>query len=181
MEESDDVDDDEFETDKIFYYFCFASCSSAAKAMPPRAIAKNDNSTFDNVMVAFKDSRSVEIINGRAAMIGWMLALGAELSSQTSIGHQVFSEHSITLADGVVRTSTYAGTGFYMIVPVALVALFASLAPSMRNSSPNGLSEEPKAFGPFSPNAEMINGRASMIGLVALPIAEKFINGSALF
>jgi hypothetical protein len=110
-----------------------------------------------------------------------MLALGAELSSQTSIGHQVFSEHSITLADGVVRTSTYAGTGFYMIVPVALVALFASLAPSMRNSSPNGLSEEPKAFGPFSPNAEMINGRASMIGLVALPIAEKFINGSALF
>lgn len=32
--------------------------------------------------------------------------------------------------------------------------------------------KKPKEFGPFNPNAEMINGRAAMIGLAALMFFE---------
>lgn len=142
----------------------------------------NDNSMLDNVMVAFKDSRAVEIINGRAAMVGWMLALGGELSSNTSMMSQVFHERTFTLADGVTRTSTYPAAGFFEIFIVVMLSLAASLAPSLKKSSPNGLNEKPETFGPFNPDAEMTNGRGAMIGLVALPLAEKiFTSGSALF
>ena len=158
-------------------YFFSPARRSVAEAAP----LGNDNSLLESAMVAFKDSRAVEIINGRAAMIGWMIALGAEINNNTSIGHQVFNERTFTLADGVVRTSTYPGSGFFLIIPTVLIALAASLAPALKKSSPNGLNEKPEAFGPFNPDAEMINGRASMVGLVALPIAEKFINGAALF
>merc|ERR1712216_700433 len=69
----------------------------------------NDNSMLDSVMLAFKDSRAVETINGRAAMIGWTAALYVELTSNTSFMHQLFNERTFTLADGITRTSTYPG------------------------------------------------------------------------
>lgn len=164
-------------TDSVFV--CF-SCTrrSIAEAAP----LGNDNSLLDSVMVAFKDSRAVEMINGRAAMIGWMLALNAELANNhVSLAHQIFNTRTFTLADGVVRTSTYPASGFFLVPVVVILALAASLAPALKKSSPNGLSEEPEAFGPFNPKAELTNGRASMVGLVSLWAAEHFTNGAALF
>ncbi len=37
-----------------------------------------------------------------------------------------------------------------------------------------------EAFGPFSPKAEMINGRAAMLGLAAMLVIEG-VKGTALF
>jgi len=47
-----------------------------------------------------KEPRAVEIINGRAAMIGWMLALSAEVSNDQSLMRQVLNTRTFTLADG---------------------------------------------------------------------------------
>lgn len=141
----------------------------------------NDNSLIDAAMVAFKDSRAVEIINGRVAMTAWMMALAAEFSSNTSVMGQVFHSRTFTLADGITRTSTYPAAGFFLIPVVVLGVLAASLAPALKKSSPNGLNEKPNTFGPFNPEAEMTNGRGAMVGLVALPLAEKILGGSALF
>lgn len=141
----------------------------------------NDNSMLDSVMLAFKDSRAVETINGRAAMIGWTAALYVELTSNTSFMHQLFNERTFTLADGVTRTSTYPAAGFFLVPACVLLTLASSLAPALKKSSPNGLDETPEAFGPFRPEAEMTNGRGAMIGLVALPLVEKIMGGSALF
>ena len=141
----------------------------------------NDNSMLDSVMLAFKDSRAVETINGRAAMIGWTAALYVELTSNTSFMHQLFNERTFTLADGVTRTSTYPAAGFFLVPACVLLTLASSLAPALKKSSPNGLDEAPEAFGPFRPEAEMTNGRGAMIGLVALPLVEKIMGGSALF
>lgn len=38
----------------------------------------------------------------------------------------------------------------------------------------------PQAFGPFTPDREMFNGRAAMVGLMAL-LAVEALKGSALF
>ena len=90
-------------------------------------------------------------------------------------------QEGCALENGVVRTSTYPASGFFLVPVVVLVALAASLAPALKKSSPNGLNEEPEAFGPFNPKAELTNGRASMVGLVSLWAAEHFTNGAALF
>lgn len=149
---------------------------SVAEAAP----LGDDNSLLERAMVAFKDSRAVEIINGRAAMIGWMLALSAELNRSQSLWGQLFNTRTFTLADGVSRTSTYPAAGFFLVPLVALVALGASLAPTLKKSSPNGLDETPEAFGPFKPEAELTNGRGAMVGLTSLVAVEHFTNG-ALF
>lgn len=149
---------------------------SVAEAAP----LGDDNSLLERAMVAFKDSRAVEIINGRAAMIGWMLALSAELNRSQSLWGQLFNTRTFTLADGVSRTSTYPAAGFFLVPLVVLVALGASLAPTLKKSSPNGLDETPEAFGPFKPEAELTNGRGAMVGLASLVAVEHFTNG-ALF
>merc|ERR1719261_233090 len=107
----------------------------------------DDNALLERAIVAFTDSPAVEVINGRAAMVGWMLALSAEIDRHTSLWGQLFNTRTFTLADGVSRTSTYPGSGFF------LVPLVASLAPTLKKSSPNGLDETPEAFGPFKPEA----------------------------
>jgi len=96
-----------------------------------------------------------EIINGRLAMLGLLLALGGEVSSNESFLGQL-SAHS-----------TAAAT-------VMVLLAGASLVPMLRGAD---LSE---AFGPFNQTAEMLNGRAAMIGITALILLE-LVNGAALF
>jgi len=62
--------------------------------------------------------------------------------------------------------------------PAGVVALFtvliaASLVPAFLNT-------KREAFGPFNPDAEMLNGRASMIGFAAMLAIEANM-GQALF
>ena len=150
---------------------------SVAEAAP----LGDDMSMLNNAMVAFKEPRAVEIINGRAAMIGWMLALQNEFSHDQSLFRQVVNTRTFTLADGVVKSSTFPAVGAFLIPATVLLVLAASLAPVLRGNEESGLEKAPKDFFMFRAESEMTNGRGAMIGLVALLFAEKFTNGAALF
>ena len=96
-----------------------------------------------------------EITNGRLAMIGFLAAVGAELSSGESVLRQLGDEPTL-------------------INMTFLLFIAASLIPAFTNT-------KPQAFGPFTPNAELLNGRAAMIGFAALLGVEFMNNGAALF
>jgi hypothetical protein len=136
---------------------------------------------LNNAMVAFKEPRAIEIINGRVAMIGWMLALQGEFANDQGLFRQVINTRTFTLADGVVKSSTFPAPGMFLIPVTVLAVLAASLAPVLRGNEESGLEKAPKDFSIFRAESEMTNGRGAMIGLVALLFAEKFTNGAALF
>ena len=150
---------------------------SVAEAAP----LGDDLSMINNAMVAFKEPRAIEIINGRVAMIGWMLALQGEFANDQGLFRQVVNTRTFTLADGVVKSSTFPATGAFLIPVTVLAVLAASLAPTLRGNDESGLEKAPKDFSVFRAESEMTNGRGAMIGLVALLFAEKFTNGAALF
>ncbi|PSC70183.1 Carotene biosynthesis-related CBR [Micractinium conductrix] len=94
-----------------------------------------------------------ELINGRLAMVAFVAALGAELSSGQSVVSQASAEPAAIALAG-------------------LVFVTASLIPLATSAK--------RTFGPFTPAAEMLNGRAAMLGFAALLVAEA-VRGSALF
>ena len=87
-------------------------------------------------------------------MLGFIAALFAELSSGESVLRQFADEPT-----GIILT-------FILFSAASLVPVFKGA--------------KAEAFGPFTPSAEMINGRAAMIGFAAL-IAVEAVKGSALF
>ena len=151
---------------------------SVAEAAP----LGDDMSMLNDAMIAFKEPRAVEIINGRVAMIGWMLALGAELFDDQSLARQVVNTRTFVLADGVERVTQSPAEGMFLVPLVVLLVVAASIAPQVRGEEgKGGLETEPEAFGPFKAESEMTNGRGAMVGLAALFVAEKlFTHGSAL-
>lgn len=96
-----------------------------------------------------------ELANGRLAMLGFVAAVGAELSSGESVLKQWGSEPTL-------------------IALTFITFMAASLVPLTRGA-------KTEAFGPFTPAAEMLNGRAAMIGFAALLGAELVRGGVALF
>jgi len=95
-----------------------------------------------------------EVINGRLAMLAFIAALGAELSS----------------GESVLRQFADAPTG---VILTFMLFTAASLIPMFKNT-------KAESFGPFTPNAEMQNGRAAMLGFAALLVVEG-VRGAALF
>ncbi len=77
-----------------------------------------------------------ELINGRLAMLGFVAALGAELSSGETVLQQVAQEPT-----GVLLTF--------------IVFAAASFVPMLNNV-------KDEALGPFTAAAEKLNGRAAM-------------------
>ena len=95
-----------------------------------------------------------ETVNGRLAMLGFIAALGAEASSGETVFQQVGdAEPSILFA-------------FIMFAAASLIPIL------------KGVKKEKFAF--FSPEAEMLNGRAAMIGF-ALLLAIEAKSGAAFF
>jgi hypothetical protein len=94
-----------------------------------------------------------EIVNGRLAMVGFIAALGAELATNASVVQQLEQE------------PTLINLTFLILISASLVPLFAGRKDKL---------------GPFTPAAEMINGRAAMLGFAALLVYEG-VSGSALF
>ena len=95
-----------------------------------------------------------ELVNGRLAMLAVVAAIGAELSTGESVLRQ--------FADA----------------PTAIILTFitftvASLVPLLSST-------KREAFAFFTPEAEMVNGRAAMLGVAALLVIEG-VHGSALF
>jgi len=95
-----------------------------------------------------------ELINSRLAMLGFVAAVAAEISSDEPVLQQWASEPTL------------------IALTFALVAA-ASFPPLLAGRSGDKL-------GPFTPEAEKLNGRAAMIGFAALLIAEG-VKHSALF
>ncbi|KAI8109855.1 hypothetical protein M9434_001134 [Picochlorum sp. BPE23] len=95
-----------------------------------------------------------EIINGRLAMIAFVAALGAELSTGESVLTQ-FKDAPV----GVIGTF--------------LLFSAASLIPMFKNA-------DREAVGPLTPQVELTNGRAAMLGFASLLLVEGF-RGAALF
>ena len=110
--------------------------------------------TLDGLKAAMAFSAAPEIINGRLAMLGFVAALGAELAS----GKSVVAQMSMDQPQILFHFALFAA---------------ASLIPIMK-----GAKEE--EFGPFSPKAELLNGRAAMIGFALLLVLEGS-SGSAFF
>lgn len=88
-------------------------------------------------------------------MLGFTAAVGAELASGAPLLDQL-------------------GSAFLPVLLTFGVFTAASLIPILTGANLK------QTFGPFRPEAEVINGRAAMLGLVALVITEGF-KGSALF
>ena len=125
--------------------------ADAAAPPPPPPPAKKDIG-FSEAM-AFSGP-APETINGRLAMLGFIAALGAEAASGETIYQQIAdAEPSI----------------FFAFIMFAA----ASLIPTLK-----GVKKEKFAF--FSPEAEMLNGRAAMIGF-ALLLAIEAKSGAAFF
>jgi len=124
---------------------------AATPPPPPPAPAAKSVSLGD--AMAFSGS-APETINGRLAMLGFIAALGAEASSGETIFQQVGdAEPSILFA-------------FVMFAAASLIPIL------------KGVKKEKFAF--FSPEAEMLNGRAAMIGF-ALLLAIEAKSGAAFF
>eukprot|EP00873_Tetraselmis_striata_P007716 jgi/Tetstr1/427980/TSEL_018053.t1 len=96
-----------------------------------------------------------EVINGRLAMLGFVAALGAELATGETVGSQF---------------SSIPGPMFFLVC----LLTSASLIPLIKQG------KKELTFGPFTPRAEMLNGRAAMIGFASL-LAYEAVKGSPLF
>lgn len=140
----------------------------AAAAAPTEVAAPVQPSTMEGIdffKIMGAGGLAPEVINGRAAMVGFLAAVGAELATQDSIFKQ--------LGEG--------GTGGMLFVFAAVAA--ASFAPIIQGKSAQETflkGSAPEAFGPFNAQAEMLNGRAAMMGLLFLLAAEAS-QGQAFF
>nr|XP_043630770.1 early light-induced protein 2, chloroplastic-like [Erigeron canadensis] len=97
-----------------------------------------------------------ERINGRLAMIGFVSAMAVELSN----GQGLFTQ----ISNG----------GLTVFVGTSVVLTLASLVPLFQ-----GVRAEAKSNGVMTSDAELLNGRVAMLGLIALAFTE-FVTGSAL-
>ncbi|KAF7116582.1 hypothetical protein RHSIM_RhsimUnG0024700 [Rhododendron simsii] len=118
---------------------------------PPKA--KVSTGLFD--LLSFSGP-APERINGRLAMIGFVAAIAVELSK----GEDVFAQ----ISNG--------GIPWFLLTTGVLSV--ASLIPLS-----SGVSVESKSKPFWSSDAEMLNGRFAMLGLVALALTE-FVKGGAL-
>lgn len=89
-----------------------------------------------------------EVINGRLAMLAFVAAAGAEVTTGFTAVQQLAEAPALVGITAVIFT-------------------IASLIPIFRGVSPAS-----KSNGLFTPTAEMLNGRAAMLGFVALLVTE---------
>ncbi|TXG72128.1 hypothetical protein EZV62_000707 [Acer yangbiense] len=97
-----------------------------------------------------------ERINGRLAMIGFVTALAVEVGN----GQDVFAQ----ISNG----------GIPWFLGTSVVLSLASLIPLFK-----GVSVESKSKGLMTSDAELLNGRLAMLGLVALAFTE-YVKGGTL-
>lgn len=117
-----------------------------------------DGNTSTESLMKF-DGPAPETINSRLAMLGITWGLVAEIVTGQSVWEQVTE-----------------GRGLIWFLFVAPVIIGATLIPMFNKESPDS-----RANGPFNAKSERWNGRAAMIGLVALLVTENiYLKGPLL-
>ena len=142
-----------------------AAAPAEGAAAPAAPAAPKQEEGLDFFKLMGFGGPAPEVINGRAAMLGFLAAVGAELATQDSIFKQ--------LGEG--------GAGGMIFVFAAVTA--ASFAPIFNGQDAQKSflkNSQPEEFGPFNAQAEMLNGRAAMMGLLFLLAAEAS-QGKAFF
>ncbi|KZV20247.1 Early light-induced protein [Dorcoceras hygrometricum] len=135
----------------------------AAVPIPPRVFStppprpQPEESTKPTDIMAF-DGPAAERVNGRLAMLGFTTAIAVELTR----GQDIFTQ----IQSGGLR---------WFIVTTVLFSV-ASLIPLFRGVSADSTS---RPGGLMSSDAELWNGRAAMVGLVALAYTE-YLKGGPL-
>ena len=136
----------------------FRVCASleeepATPAAAPTPVPKPVVKKPTGVLDLMAFDRAPELINARCSMVAFVAA-AAEASSDKSVLTQLSCEPGPIIA-------------FVVLMAVA------TFIPMMKNAGE-------KSNGPFTPSAEILNGRAAMIGFVALLVTEG-ISGQAFF
>lgn len=117
-----------------------------------------DGNTSTKSLMKF-DGPAPETINSRLAMVGITWALIAEMVTGMSVWEQVTE-----------------GKGLIYFLFVSPIIIGATLIPMYNKESPDSRSN-----GPFNAKTERWNGRAAMIGLVALLVTENiYLKGPLL-
>ena len=131
-----------------------APAAPAAPVIKNALIGDKGDKNAGGVFGAMSFNGAPELINGRLAMVAVTAAVAAELSSGESVLRQ-FAE---------ARPEVLALVGLISV---------ASIVPWVKNA-------EPVTLGPFSPDAEVWNGRVAMLGLAFLMAMEANLHGRAL-
>lgn len=146
----------------------------AAQDSASQQDALADNVQAGSEVVQFEIfGQTQEAINGRAAMVGFVAAVFAELTTQQSVWSQIAGK---TTASGKVLEHgwQFAPLGFGAVV--ALLT-YASIAPQFQA----GEKPDSRSVGPFTPFAEKWNGRLAMLGFSGLLLVEIIKGNSPLF
>ncbi|CAK0787211.1 hypothetical protein CVIRNUC_010427 [Coccomyxa viridis] len=114
-----------------------------------------------------------EAINGRAAMVGFVAAVVAELSTNQSVWSQIAGK---TASNGRLLEHgwQFAPLGFGAVVTLLT---YASIAPQFQA----GEKPDSRSVGPFTPFAEKWNGRIAMLGFTGLLLVEILKGNSPVF
>ena len=107
-----------------------------------------------------------EVINGRLAMVGVLAGFAAELRTHESLGFQ-FSEHvfSFSLASAVFTLASF-------LPSLCMSGEGAAYTANPRTKDQRG--------SPFTAEAELVNGRAACVGMVAALVTEHLTGASLL-
>lgn len=133
--------------------------SPVAKFYRPENERRPEDGNISTSSLMKFDGPAPETINSRLAMVGITWALVAEILTGQSVVEQV------TEGRGLIW--------FLFVVPVFIAA---SLIPMYNRESPDS-----RRNGPFNAKAERWNGRAAMVGLIALLITENiYLKGPLL-
>merc|ERR1719321_2589530 len=135
-------------------------------AVPPSAAAAgSEEPEMDFFKVMGFGAPAPEVINGRAAMVAFLAAAGAELATHDSVFKQ--------LGEGWLG-------GMFVVFAAVTAASFAPLARGKSVQETFLKNGKPEEFGPFNADAEMLNGRAAMMGFLTLLILEG-LSGQSFF
>jgi hypothetical protein len=108
-----------------------------------------------------------------------MLGVIAAAISEVVTGQTVWSQIAGKYIDGEVIERAH-GTSTLYFFAIVVIFTMASLAPKLLSEDDKALEPKDKEFGPLKASAEMLNGRAAMLGFAAL-LAVELVKQSPIF
>jgi hypothetical protein len=120
------------------------------------------------------NSWAPEVINGRLAQVGFVAAIGSEISSGQPLAQQFQTNFGAFAGSVLVITLASFMPGLQMMLDKKM-----GVKPKggyKYSSDPESIAPEEDRFGIFSYKSEMTNSRAAMVGIAAMLATELAIN-----